>query len=60
LTRSLLQRKGDAMDSQRTPEQLVASLVKLLEPTSNGDDHFTGRKKRGGLPGCVAHLRLPL
>jgi acyl-CoA thioesterase-2 len=37
------------MDSQRTPEQLVASLVKLLEPTPNGDDHFTGRKKRGGV-----------
>jgi len=37
------------MDSQRTPEQLVASLVKLLEPTANGDDHFTGRKKRGGV-----------
>ncbi len=37
------------MDNQRTPEQMVAGLVKLLEPTPNGDDHFTGRKKRGGV-----------
>lgn len=37
------------MDSEHTPEQLVSGLVKLLEPTPNGDDHFTGRKKRGGV-----------
>lgn len=37
------------MDSERTPEQLVSGLVKLLEPKPNGDDHFTGRKKRGGV-----------
>ncbi len=37
------------MDSQRTPEQLVASLVKLLEVQDQGEDHFLGRKKRGGV-----------
>ena len=37
------------MDSPHTPEQLVSGLVKLLEPKPNGDDHFTGRKKRGGV-----------
>ncbi|MBS0475209.1 MAG: acyl-CoA thioesterase II [Proteobacteria bacterium] len=37
------------MDAQRTPEQLVAGLVKLLEVKPQGDDLFIGRKKRGGI-----------
>lgn len=37
------------MDSERTPEQLVASLVKLLEVKDQGNDTFLGRKKRGGV-----------
>ena len=36
------------MDSERTPEQLVAGLLKLLEVKPQGDDQFIGRKKRGG------------
>lgn len=37
------------MDNERTPEQLVAGLLKLLEVKPQGDDHFIGRKKRGGI-----------
>ncbi|MDE2412485.1 MAG: acyl-CoA thioesterase II [Sphingomonadales bacterium] len=37
------------MDAERTPEQLVAGLVKLLEVKPQGDDLFIGRKKRGGI-----------
>ncbi len=37
------------MESERTPEQLVASLLKLLEVQDQGNDHYLGRKKRGGV-----------
>ncbi|WP_296681244.1 acyl-CoA thioesterase II [Novosphingobium sp.] len=37
------------MDSDITPERLVSGLVKLLEVKPQGDDHFIGRKKRGGI-----------
>ena len=37
------------MEEERTPEQLVAGLVKLLEVKDQGDDQFIGRKKRGGI-----------
>ncbi len=37
------------MDGERTPEQLVAGLVKLLEVKDQGEDQFLGRKKRGGV-----------
>ena len=37
------------MEIERTPEQLVAGLLKLLEVKPQGDDHFIGRKKRGGI-----------
>ena len=37
------------MESELTPERLVSGLVKLLEPKPEGDDRFTGRKKRGGV-----------
>lgn len=37
------------MDSEYTPEQLVAGLLKLLEVKPQGEDHFIGRKKRGGI-----------
>ncbi|MFM2302426.1 MAG: hypothetical protein RLZZ84_2162 [Pseudomonadota bacterium] len=36
-------------ETERTPEQLVAGLVKLLEVKEQGDDQFLGRKKRGGV-----------
>ena len=36
------------MEPDRTPEQLVAGLLKLLEVKPQGDDQFIGRKKRGG------------
>ena len=37
------------MDPEATPEQLVASLVKLLEVKDSGEDHFAGRRLRGGV-----------
>jgi acyl-CoA thioesterase-2 len=37
------------MEDDLTPERLVSGLIKLLEPKANGEDHFTGRKKRGGV-----------
>ncbi len=37
------------MHVERTPEELVAGLVKLLEVKAHGNDHFIGRKKRGGV-----------
>jgi acyl-CoA thioesterase-2 len=37
------------MDAERTPEQLVAGLLKLLEVKPEGEDRFTGRRKRGGV-----------
>ena len=37
------------MEEERTPESLVAGLVKLLEVKNQGDDQFIGRKKRGGI-----------
>ncbi len=37
------------MENQRTPQQLVDSLRKLLEVQDQGGDHFLGRKKRGGI-----------
>ena len=37
------------MDGERTPEQLVAGLVKLLDVKDQGEDKFLGRKKRGGI-----------
>lgn len=33
----------------RSPEQLVAGLVRLLTVEPTGDDHFTGRRKKGGI-----------
>lgn len=32
-----------------TPERLVSGLLKLLEVTPDGEDHFVGRRKRGGV-----------
>ncbi len=37
------------MEAERTPEQLVAGLLKLLEVKPEGEDRFTGRRKRGGV-----------
>ena len=37
------------MESERTPEQLVASLTKLLAVQDQGNDHFLGRRKPGGV-----------
>ena len=37
------------MEDQRTPQQLVDGLLKLLEVKPQGDDQFLGRKKRGGV-----------
>ena len=37
------------MDTEHTPEQLVSGLIKLLAVKPQGDDHFVGRKKRGGV-----------
>lgn len=37
------------MDSEHTPEQLVASLVRLLAVQDQGEDRFFGRKKTGGV-----------
>lgn len=37
------------MDGEPSPERLVAGLVKLLEVQDRGDDHFLGRRKRGGV-----------
>jgi len=37
------------MESQRTPEQLVADLVKLLDVQPQGDDNFLGRRKKDGV-----------
>lgn len=36
-------------DPSHSPEQLVAGLVKLLTVADHGEDHFTGRHKRGGI-----------
>ncbi len=36
-------------DKQPTPEQLVAWLIKLLDVKDDGEDQFTGRRKRGGI-----------
>lgn len=35
--------------SDPTPDQLVGWLVKLLDVKPAGEDHFTGRRKRGGV-----------
>lgn len=37
------------MNNPRPPEQMVASLVKLLEVQGQGEDRFLGRHKRGGI-----------
>ena len=37
------------MELEPTPEQLVAGLIKLLEPKPIGDDRYEGLKKRGGV-----------
>lgn len=37
------------MNGKCTPEQLVAELLKLLEVTPEGEDHFVGRRKRDGV-----------
>lgn len=34
---------------ERTPEQIVASLVDLLDVKPTGNDHFDGRRKKGGV-----------
>ncbi|WP_088307842.1 acyl-CoA thioesterase [Novosphingobium sp. B 225] len=37
------------MENEPTPEQQVAGLVRLLEVKPGEADHFTGRRKRGGV-----------
>jgi acyl-CoA thioesterase-2 len=37
------------METEHTPEQLISGLIKLLAVKPQGDDHFVGRKKRGGV-----------
>lgn len=37
------------MEAEPTPEQLVADLLRLLEVQPQEQDHFLGRKKRGGV-----------
>ncbi len=37
------------MEAERTPEQLVTGLLKLLEVKPEGEDRFAGRRKRGGV-----------
>ena len=37
------------MSDSKTPEQLVAGLVRLLTVTRDGEDAFTGRKQVGGV-----------
>ena len=37
------------MDQERSPEQLVAGLAKLLTVQDLGDDRFLGRRKKGGV-----------
>ncbi len=37
------------MENDPTPEQQVAGLVRLLEVKPGEADHFTGRRKRGGV-----------
>ncbi|MFM5949326.1 MAG: acyl-CoA thioesterase [Novosphingobium sp.] len=37
------------MDGDRTPEELVTGLLKLLAVRPDGEDRFTGRRKRGGV-----------
>ena len=37
------------METEHSPEQLVSGLIKLLAVKPQGDDHFVGRKKRGGV-----------
>ena len=36
-------------ENEPTPAQLAAWLVKLLDVKDAGEDHFTGRRKRGGV-----------
>ena len=37
------------MSETATPEQLVTALIRLLDVTPTGDDHFAGRRKPGGV-----------
>lgn len=37
------------MSTEKTPEELVAGLIRLLTVTRTGDDAFTGRKQPGGI-----------
>ena len=37
------------MSETPTPEQLVDGLIRLLDVTPTGDDHFAGRRKPGGV-----------
>ncbi|WP_295632987.1 acyl-CoA thioesterase II [Novosphingobium sp.] len=37
------------MSETATPEQLVDGLIRLLDVTPTGDDHFAGRRKPGGV-----------
>jgi acyl-CoA thioesterase-2 len=37
------------MDGERTPEELVTGLLKLLAVRPAGEDGFTGRRRRGGV-----------
>ena len=37
------------MDGERTAEELVTGLLKLLAVRPDGEDRFTGRRKRGGV-----------
>ncbi len=37
------------MDAERTPEELVAGLVHLLQVQPQGEDHFLGRRKPDGV-----------
>lgn len=37
------------MSNEKTPEELVAGLVRLLTVTRTGDDAFTGRRQPGGI-----------
>lgn len=37
------------MDGERTPEELVTGLLKLLAVRPDGEDRFTGRRKRDGV-----------
>lgn len=37
------------MDQERTPEELVTGLLKLLAVRPDGEDRFTGRRRHGGV-----------